>query len=88
MRKQEALHSSLQLGDVHDLSKVALHNGQLLGVAFALVLGVIPLQCSQSGTLTTPSLQNSIYGVSTAYIFYQSLGIIRSVHYIWGIMSR
>ena len=46
MRKQEALHSSLQVGDVHDLRKVALHNGQLLGVALALVLRVLPLQCS------------------------------------------
>ena len=58
MCKQEALHSSLQLGNVHDLCKVALHNGQLLGVTLALVLRVLPLQCSQSGT-HTPDDQSS-----------------------------
>ena len=59
MCKQEALHSSLQLGDVHDLCKVSLHNGQLLGVALALVLGVLPLQCSQSISHTRRPFQHT-----------------------------
>lgn len=70
MRKQEALHPSLQLRDVHDLCKVALHNGQLVGVALARVLRVLSLQCMQQALLTLhipwrPSTTNTTQSVET-----------------------
>ena len=87
MRKQEALHSSLQLRDVHDLSKVALHNGQLLGVALALVLGMLPLQCAQSGTYAKPSLQTQSMERSRR-MYIDMFTHHHVVHNTWGIRSR
>lgn len=72
MRKQEALHPSLQLWDVHDLCKVAFHNGQLVGVALAHVFRVLPLQCMQSALLT---LGNPWRPSSAHYTFHGHLAL-------------
>ena len=42
--EQEALHPGLQAGDVQHFYKVALHYGQLLGVAHPFVLRMLTLQ--------------------------------------------
>ena len=44
--EEEACHSRWKLLNVDDLCRVTLHNGQLPGVALALVLRVLALQHS------------------------------------------